>query len=309
MFNIILKLPASLPDAQALLLSEGLEAQSLSYGALREGRKNTGDWRLYWLVDAPEEPDLKPLQEQLALWAAVQNIALPGNLDKAQWLIEPIDANTDWLARSYEGFPPFSVGPFFIYGSHYRGEVPDGQTGLLIDAATAFGSGEHGTTKGCLQAMLDLKGKGVCPWNVLDMGTGSGILAIAAWKLWKTPILAIDIEEESARVTKHHMSVNGVSEGAASMRVFAGDGFHAPQVPKSAPYELILANILAGPVIEMAPDLCKVLDENGYAVLSGMLNEQADLVASAYEGCGLTLKKRYDVGEWTTLTMHKSAYI
>jgi ribosomal protein L11 methyltransferase len=300
-----LKLPASLPDAQALLLSDGLEAISLSYAATREGRKNTGPWQLWWLIEGENDPDLKALQDQLALWAAVQNM---GALDlySAHWAVEPVDANIDWLARSYEGFPPFSIGPFFIYGSHYEGAVPEGQTGLLIDAATAFGSGEHGTTKGCIQAMLDLKGKGVCPWNVLDMGTGSGILAIAAWKLWKTPVLAVDIDEESVRVTRHHMSVNGVVEGAASMRAFAGDGFATPQVAKSAPYELIIANILAGPVIEMAPDLCKVLDINGYTVLSGMLGEQADLVASAYEGCGLTLKNRYDVGEWTSLVMHKT---
>lgn len=153
--------------------------------------------------------------------------------------------------------------------------------------------------------MLDLKGSGVCPWNILDMGTGSGILSLAAWKLWKAPILAVDNEEEAVRVTNRHAEMNGVKLAKGSLLTACGDGFHTPLVDKQKPYELILANILAGPVIEMAPALVRVLDDNGYAVLSGMLNEQADLVASAYEGLGLTLKKRYAFTEWTTLVMHK----
>ncbi len=138
------------------------------------------------------------------------------------------------------------------------------------------------------------------------MGTGSGILAIAAWKLWKSPILAVDNDYESIIVAERHAKINGVALGKTSLLIECGDGFNAPLVEKQKPYELILANILAAPVIEMSSDLVRVLDDNGYTVLSGMLNEQSDLVASAYEGEGLKLIKRYDIGEWTTLIMQKS---
>jgi ribosomal protein L11 methyltransferase len=154
--------------------------------------------------------------------------------------------------------------------------------------------------------MLDLKGKGVCPWNTLDMGTGSGILAIAAWKLWKSPILAVDNDAESVVVTARHGEMNGVPLTKTGMLCACGDGFNTPDVDKQKPYELILMNILAGPVIEMAPAAIRVLDDNGYIVLSGMLVEQADLVTAAYEGEGLTFKKRYDIGEWSTLVLQKT---
>lgn len=269
--------------------------------AVRENNKHTGTWAIEWLFS--DKPDPVDLSTRLALQAAAYGVMNAPVSPKDISIFETPDVN--WLEQCYQEFPPFSVGPFFIYGSHYEGAVPDGQMGMQIDAATAFGSGEHETTKGCLQAMLDLKGIGVCPWNVLDMGTGSGILAIAAWKLWKAPVLAVDNDEESVRVAARHAQMNGVQLGKGAMLCECGDGFHTPDVGRLKPYELILANILAGPVIEMAPDLVRVMDENGYCVLSGMLVEQADLVASAYEGAGLTLKKRYDIGEWTSLVMHK----
>lgn len=269
--------------------------------ALREGNRHTGAWTLEWITqDRPRKQDV---MARLALQQAAHGLS-GLHIASGDLSIEEIP-EINWLEKCYREFPPFSVGPFFIHGSHHDGPAPEGQITLRIDAATAFGSGEHETTKGCLQAMLDLKGMGVCPWNILDMGTGSGILGIAAWKLWKAPVLAIDNDPESVRVAQRHAEMNGVSLGKTAISCACGDGFHTPEAERQKPYELILANILAGPVIEMAPDLCRMLDENGYAVLSGMLVEQADLVASAYEGEGLTFKKRYDLGEWTTLVMHK----
>lgn len=268
---------------------------------MRAERKHQNPWVLEWLLDF--KPAATDIISRMALQTAIYGITDIALSPDDITITETADEN--WLEKSYQGFKPFSIGPFFMHGSHYDDDIPKGQIGLKIDAATAFGSGEHETTKGCMQAMLDLKGKGVCPWNILDMGTGSGILALAAWKLWKTPILAIDNDPESIIVTERHADMNGVRIGGSTLSTACGDGFNTPEATRKKPYELILANILAGPVIEMAPALVRVLDDNGYVVLSGMLTEQTDLVTSAYEGENLTLKKRYDIGTWSTLVLQK----
>jgi len=290
-----------LSHEQAFTLAEGLIDMALSSSAIREDNKHNTPWVIEWITQ--DAPEIDNVISRISLQAAAYDLPLD-NIEKDQITIEKTP-DINWLEKTYKDFPPFSIGPFFIYGRHYKKDLPEGQIGLQVNAATAFGSGEHETTKGCLQAMLDLKGKGACPWNILDMGTGSGILAIAAWKLWKSPILAVDNDPESIIVTKRHAEINGVALGKTSLLAECGDGFNAPLVDKQKPYELILANILAGPVIEMSSDLVRVLDDNGYAVLSGMLVEQAELVASAYEGEGLKLIKRYDIGEWSTLIMQK----
>ena len=207
------------------------------------------------------------------------------------------------MARSYKLLPAFSIGEFFIYGSHHEGDVPDAQIGLQIDAATAFGSGEHGTTAGCMRAMLDLKEAGACPWNVLDMGTGSGILALAAYKLWKTPVLGVDNDAEATRVSEHHRDVNNVPGNATGVIFETGDGFAASIVQTRKPFDLIIANILAGPLKDMAGELKAVSDENGIVILSGILNTQAQSVLDVYAGQGLNLTQRYDVDKWSTLVL------
>lgn len=301
MFTVRAHIKKDLPNEVIFTLAEALVDTALSSSALREDGKHTRPWILEWLLE--EKPSIEHVTTCLALQAAAHGINDIDIDTKDIDIKKTPDIN--WLEKSYKDFPPFSIGPFFIHGSHYEGEVPSSQLSLQVDAATAFGSGEHETTRGCMEAMLDLKGKGVCPWNILDMGTGSGILAIAAWKLWKSPILAVDNDPESVRMTEHHAELNGVALSKPAMSCACGDGFNTPMVAKQKPYELIVANILAGPVIEMAPSLARVLDDNGYCVLSGMLVQQADLVASAYEGEGLVLKKRYDIGEWTTLVLQK----
>ena len=301
MHTIRFKPQSELNDDQAYLLAEGLIDLALSSSAIRENRKHNAPWVLEWITE--DKPEIDAVISRLSLQAAAYDIPA-GEINGNDISIEKTP-DIDWLQKVYEEFKPFSIGPFFIHGSHYEDDIPNGQIALQIDAATAFGSGEHETTSGCLKAMLDLKGKGVCPWNILDMGTGSGILAIAAWKLWQSPILAVDNDPESIVVTNRHAGMNGLTIDKTCLLSDCGDGFNTPIVTKKKPYELILANILAGPVIEMAPALVSTLDDNGYVVLSGMLTEQVNLVASAYEGEGLTYKKQYDIGEWTTLVMQK----
>ncbi len=299
MYTIRVNFDSALANKDAAVLAESLGDIALSSSVFRKDKKDYNDWVVEWLVK--DKPEKAVILARLSLQAAAYDIK--DNSEPKNITIEQTP-DINWLEKTYREFAPFSIGPFFIYGSHYKKEPPKSQIGMQIDATTAFGSGEHETTKGCLQAMLDLKSKGVCPWNILDMGTGSGILAIAAWKLWKSPILAVDNDDESIIVTKRHAKMNGVSLSKSGVWPVCGDGFSTPEVDKQKPYELIIMNILAAPVIEMAPDAARVLDENGYCILSGMLNSQADLVASSYEGLGLEPVKRYDLGEWTTLVLH-----
>ena len=299
MFRASIQLPASLTDIQTATLSESAGDLCVSYCALREENHDQSPWILEWLFE--EQADKAVLKARVEIAAELHDIPLPSNLNIEQTEVP----ERDWLEYSYKKFPPFSVGPFFIYGSHYEESVPDGQMGLQIDAATAFGSGEHGTTRGCLEAMLELNDQGACPWNVLDMGTGSGILAIAAWKLWKTPVLAIDNDAESIRVFERHVKANDVPSGKGNVRGFVNNGFDGDEVSKRGPFDLIIANILPGPLKDMAKDLAAAADENGHVILSGILNEQADDVILVYKLLGLELQKRFDIGEWSTLLLQR----
>ncbi len=301
MKTVRIKLSRDLPQPQVAFLSSAFEDLAEASSAIRENNHREGDWTMEWIMEFP--PILPDLTKMLKACAEQNNVDMQ-TIHDTDWQVKEIP-ETNWLEVSYRAFPPFTVGPFFIYGSHYKEAVPESQIGLQIDAATAFGSGEHGTTKGCLEAMIDLKAIGVCPWNILDMGTGSGILAVAAWKLWHAPILAVDIDEESIRVAEHHCELNEIKTGKSTLLCAVSDGFKGDLVQKQKPYELILANILAAPLIEMAEDLVKTCDENGYVILSGMLHEQAGKVLGAYEPHGLSEKTRYEHGDWTTLVLQK----
>ncbi len=294
-----MKLPGALSEREAAALVEALEDFSCSHAVMRETGREGAPWILSCTLQ--DAPDKAALTSRLALTAKINNIE-GVTFSGGDWVIEEIP-DKNWLEECYRKFPPFLVENFFVYGSHYDGPKPDEKICLQIDAATAFGSGEHGTTRGCLLALHDLKDDGVCPWNVLDMGCGSGILAIAAWKLWKTPVLAVDNDAECIRVTLRHADFNGIKAGAAALDTACGDGFATPALQSRNPFDLIIANILAGPLIEMAPALKEVLDVNGYVVLSGMLREQADDVLKVYEGHKIALKRRYDIDEWSTLVL------
>jgi ribosomal protein L11 methyltransferase len=266
------------------------ETLDLSVSIHRE--HDGGDWQVECISSAPFSKD------------ALKNI-YPG-----PWVFGEMAGDIDWLAASYKQFPAFSVGPFFIYGSHHNQEndaIPDGQTGLQIDAATAFGSGEHGTTKGCLLAILDLDEDGVCPWNVLDMGAGSGILGIAAWKIWKTPVLSVDNDEEAVRVACRHRELNHVPSGSTGMICKAGNGFATKSVQEKKPFDLVIANILAVTLKGMAGDLHAVCDKNAHVILSGILTRQVQEVLDVYALYGFNLAKRYDISGWATLVFRAAS--
>ncbi len=206
----------------------------------------------------------------------------------------------DWLRHVHDNFPPVNIGRFFVHGSYYKGEIPAGQTPLQIDAATAFGSGEHETTRSCMVAFEQIAREHKVG-NALDMGCGSGILAIAIQKIWPgARLTAIDIDPESVIVSHRHADMNGVTLQAA-----AGDGYKTPLSIQNAPYDLVGANILAGPLIAMAGDLYNALKPGGYAVLSGLLKRQQQEVTAAHLNAGLTLKGVIPDGDWAALIFRR----
>ncbi len=234
------------------------------------------------------------------IFRRVETVA-KGRLAKKDIVAEKLPEK-DWLQHVHDNFPPIHIGRFFVFGSHYTGETPGGSIPLRIDAATAFGSGEHETTRGCIQALEILKKDHVYK-NGLDMGCGSGILAIAMTKLWPDMrVTAIDIDPESITVTNRHAAMNGCEKKIAAA---SGDDYSVPLVTKSAPFDLVTANILADPLMNMAPALARALKPGGFAVLSGLLRRQKDGVVSAHEKQGFCLAHTEEIGDWQALTLQK----
>jgi len=208
----------------------------------------------------------------------------------------------DWLAESRRGLPEFKAGPFFFYGSHFKGEVPKNMIGLEIDAGMAFGTGRHETTRGCLLAVARLA-KTRRFRKPLDVGTGTGILAFGVARLCKVDVLAGDNDADAVRVARENAKVNKL---ARQVRIVRSDGYRAKAIRDGAPYDLVTANILANPLIELAPDLARVLAKNGRAVLSGLLREQEKDVLAAHETAGLALDFRMRLGDWSVLVLRKA---
>lgn len=201
----------------------------------------------------------------------------------------------DWTAKSQSGLPPVQAGRFFVYGSHDVDKVPtDIPYPIQINAGIAFGTGHHGTTKGCLLAFEDLV-RTITPKTVLDLGCGTGVLAIAAAKALNIPISASDIDDDAVLVTNDNAHVNTV---APLITAFQADGLSG-----DTRFDLIFANILAGPLVALAPSIAKALAHNGHVILSGLLDEQADTLITTYQAQGLTLTRQANLAGWTTLTM------
>ncbi len=239
-----------------------------------------------------EKPDEQEINRRLLVLVSLHNIALP------EVQIEQL-VQADWLSQVARDFPPLSIGRFFVHGSHVE-ELPNSSSiSIQVDAGAAFGSGEHGTTRCCLEALEWLAKQRSFP-KVLDVGTGSGILAIAAAKLWKTDVLAVDLDPVSVRVTSENTATNQVQK---FIKTGVSDGYSAMQVKRNAPYDLIIANILARPLISFAPHLKQNLAAGGVAVLSGLLVSQEKQVLAAHRVHGLSLKKKFTHLDWCTLVI------
>lgn len=217
-------------------------------------------------------------------------------------IVEPLP-DQDWISLSQQGLPPVRAGRFFVYGAHDEGRVPPGVIPIRIEAGMAFGTGHHETTSLCLQALSELA-KGRVGRNVLDVGSGTGVLAIACAKLWRLPVLATDIDPVAVEVARENARDNG--EGPL-LRLAVADGFDAPAIRDHAPFDLILANILAGPLTRFAPKLCAAVAPGGFVILSGLLRWQEILVLSFYRAGGLRLVRTWRDGPWSALVLERPA--
>ncbi|WP_299826720.1 50S ribosomal protein L11 methyltransferase [uncultured Roseobacter sp.] len=207
---------------------------------------------------------------------------------------------TDWVAHVRRELAPVAAGRFFVYGSHDADQVPAGAEPLLIEAAMAFGTGHHGTTLGCLRALDRLANAGVVGQKVADIGCGTAVLAMAAARIWPNPVLASDIDAVAVDVARSNAVANGL-EGRVLCLEAAG--FDHPDLLATSPFDLVFANILKGPLIALAPDMARHLAPGGHAILSGILNEQADDVIEVYADAGINLIHREQIVDWTTLTL------
>ncbi len=206
-----------------------------------------------------------------------------------------------WLARTYAAFPEQRIGRrFAVRGTHLTDAPTPGRLALVLDAAVAFGSGEHGSTRGCLRALERVAYRR--PRRILDLGTGTGILAMAAAKLLRRRVLGTDIEPWSVRTAAENARLNGLG---TAVRFLRADGWRAPAIAAHGPYDLVFANILARPLCRMAGDLAANLAPGGTAILAGLLATQARWVLAAHRGQGLVLEATLREGAWATLVLRK----
>lgn len=281
----------TVPETALEAYEAALDSACDTVGFFRD--EATGNWRVEGVK--PVGTREAELAAALALAASLTGLGIP--LERSETPAE------GWLARSYAGFPEQRIGRrFAIRGTHLPPLGIPGRITLLLDAGLAFGSGEHGSTSGCLQALEHVAHRR--PRRLLDMGTGSGILAIAAARLLHRPVLATDIEPWSVRVARENAALNGVAQLVRPVRA---DGWHDARVRAAGPYDLVFSNILARPLCVMARDLATHLAPGGTAILSGLLTSQARAVLAAHRRQGLRLDRVIVVGAWATLVLRRAA--
>lgn len=274
-------------DAARLLdlMSDALEEDGFAMATMEIDEK-ADLWEASIYVTTDEEPEIR------ARFGAIVTEALPD----AQIETEKLP-DVDWVARSLEGLKPVRAGRFVVHGSHDRHAVRPNDIGVEIDAGRAFGTGHHGTTAGCLE-MMETVARRRSPRSVLDLGTGSGVLAIAIAKWLPTSVLATDIDPVAIEVARANAIRNAVR---SDLTFAAAAGFHADVFARRGPFDLIVANILAGPLIRLAPEMTRHLAAGGDLILSGILAEQRWKVLAAYNGQGLAHRRTLWRDGWVTL--------
>ena len=205
----------------------------------------------------------------------------------------------NWIARALEGLPPVRTERFFIHGEHAAHHVPANAIGLKIEASYAFGTGHHGTTKGCLLAFEHLAKRRAFK-NALDLGCGTGVLGLAFARLAHRPVVATDIDPLAARKTMENAKLN---RAAPYLHIATANGFKTPLIAEHAPYDLVFANILSGPLMKLMPGIKANLAKGGHAILSGLLDEQANGICAMARTHGLRLVRRAALEGWVTLTL------
>lgn len=258
------------PDAVGIFESEG------------------GRWQLdAYFLERPEERDIK-------------NFLSAHGLDNAAFLISSI-ADTDWVALTQSRLHPVRAGKYLIHGSHDRETVARNRWSIEIDAAQAFGTAHHGSTHGCLE-MLDILDKGDRFSNCLDLGTGTGILAIVIARSWRARVLASDNDPVATQTAEANARANDVSRYVTTV---TATGFAHREIRRRAPYDLITANILARPLMALAPSASRATRPGSFVILSGILGTQSARVAAAYRAAGFTRHRKIMFGDWVTLSLRR----
>jgi ribosomal protein L11 methyltransferase len=248
------------------------------------------EWQLDVYLGA--EPDLALIERIRALVPSVGDAA--PRIEKTE--------DEDWVTISQGFLEPIRAGRFYVHTAAHADAIPADAVAFRIEAGRAFGTGHHETTAGCLAALDQLATEGKAFRRVADVGTGTGLLAFAAHTLWPhAAILASDIDPVAIDVTAENMAINSIPEKAITL--VAADGMHDSRIQAAAPFDLIVANILAGPLIGLASDLIATLAQNGTIVLAGLLASQAEDVLAAYSSRGMHLTARIDSGDWSILTL------
>ncbi|HEY2137288.1 MAG TPA: 50S ribosomal protein L11 methyltransferase [Xanthobacteraceae bacterium] len=233
--------------------------------------------------------------------AALRNlVAAATDAATAQALVVDTVAARDWVAASLAGLKPVPAGRFLVHGAHDRARVPAHRVGIEVEAALAFGTGHHGTTRGCLLALDRLLKRDMRRARILDIGTGTGVLAIAAAKALHSRVLASDIDPRAVEVARANARQNGV--GALVEAVHAG-GLSARRLRERAPFDVVFANILLPPLKRLAAPIARVLAPGAHVVLSGLLASQAPAALAFYGSQGLALEARIPLDEWVTLVL------
>ncbi len=276
------QLTVTLPLEQTDAISEIFEDVALTV-SMEEAVSDGSLWRLDILFSG--EPEAYLLDQ------------LPADLS---FELAPL-IQKDWVSESQKMLPPVDAGRFYIHGSHDAPHPAISRHDLVIDAGRAFGTGLHETTYGCLLALDDLR-KSRNVNNPLDLGCGSGVLALAIAKAWGKPVIASDIDLAAVTVTRDNASKNHLSPLITAVQAA---GLQSRILQKSAPYDLIVANILAWPLVKMAPNIGKALSRRGVLVLSGLLQSQEVMVSRAYLQQGLRLKRRYNIDSWSVLVLSR----
>ncbi|MCP3734916.1 50S ribosomal protein L11 methyltransferase [Sphingomonas sp. RP10(2022)] len=280
-------LPCTRAEAEAIDSASDLAIEAVLM-TTEEVEDDVERWRLDAYVE--HEPDA-------ALLATLH--ALVPSASGHDPVVERL-SDEDWVAMSQAGLEPIREGRFVVHTSAHAIEPPAGGRAFLIDAGQAFGTGHHGTTSGCL-AMLDalaVAGKQFA--KVIDVGTGTGLLAFAAVELWpEAMVVATDIDPVAVDVTRE----NAVRNGIEGVSLFVADGARHADIDAVAPYDLVIANILAGPLVSMAPELAAIADSGATIVLAGLLETQRETVVAAYAACGCTLEAIDRRGDWTVLRL------
>lgn len=285
-FSALTTLPSKEPADALAEAMEGFLPEPVGVGVFEiedgSGRYEVG-------VYFEERPD----ETELALLAAIYG---------ANGFVVSEVPDTDWVAHVRRELQPVEAGRFFVHGTHDVARVPTGCVPLLVEASMAFGTGHHATTKGCLLALDALDHAGLRASHVADIGCGTAVLAMAAARIWPGTVLAADIDAVAVDVADANVRANGLTDRIICLEAA---GFDHPRIHRMAPFDLVFANILKSPLIDLAPDMARFIAPGGHAILSGILVSQADEVAACYNQAGFRTLSRNDIGEWSTLVMQR----